>query len=62
MTHIPGAILGRSYSGKWFFGAGVLVTAIAGVFIPLAAAQGPAYVVALRVVQGLGSVSSKTSQ
>jgi len=45
-----------SAGGKWPFGIGMLVTAIFSLLIPVAARSGKGYLIACRIIQGLGEV------
>lgn len=44
--------------GKWLFGVGVLCTAILTLLTPLAARWGYAALITLRILEGLGEVST----
>ncbi|XP_077446532.1 sialin [Stigmatopora argus] len=53
-TQIPGGYLAGRYGGSLFLGLGVLCTAVLTVLTPLAAKWGPAWLFALRALEGLG--------
>ena len=53
-TQIPGGFLAEKYGGKWFFGLGILCTAVFTLLTPLAAEMGVALFVVCRVLEGLG--------
>ncbi|XP_077598954.1 sialin [Stigmatopora nigra] len=53
-TQIPGGYLAGRYGGSLFLGLGVLCTAVLTVLTPLAAEWGPAWLFALRALEGLG--------
>ncbi|XP_033121660.1 sialin-like [Anneissia japonica] len=53
-TQIPGGWLGGIFGGKHLFGIGVLCTTVFTLLTPLAAQHGVGYLVALRVLEGLG--------
>ncbi|MBN3304807.1 S17A5 protein, partial [Amia calva] len=53
-TQIPGGYLARKYGAKWFLGIGILGTAIFTLLTPLAADMGAGYLIALRVLEGIG--------
>ncbi|XP_054707829.1 sialin-like isoform X2 [Uloborus diversus] len=54
LTQIPGGYLAERYGGKWFFGVGVLVTAIFSLLTPIAAKWGVTPFVLVRIIEGLG--------
>ena len=45
------------YGGKWLFGLGVLCTTILTLLTPLAAKAGVGWLMAVRVMEGIGEVS-----
>ncbi|XP_006638681.1 sialin [Lepisosteus oculatus] len=53
-TQIPGGYLARKYGAKWFLGIGILGTAIFTLLTPLAADLGAGYLIAVRVLEGIG--------
>lgn len=56
VTHMPGGILAEKFGGKHLLGLGILSTALFTLITPLIAPLGPWYMVALRVIEGLGEV------
>ncbi|XP_072175846.1 sialin-like [Diadema setosum] len=54
LTQIPGGFLGDKIGGKWLFGLGVLCTAIFTLLTPIAADMGLAWLIAVRVLAGIG--------
>ncbi|XP_072029904.1 sialin-like [Amphiura filiformis] len=54
VTQIPGGWLAGKYGGKWLFGLGVLCTTILTLLTPLAASAGTGWLIAVRVLEGLG--------
>lgn len=59
-AQIPGGILAQKYGGKHVFGIGIFATAVLTLLTPLAARTGPAYMIAVRVLEGIGEVSIPT--
>lgn len=53
-TQVPGGMLANRIGGKWVFGVGMLITAVFSLVTPMAANAGIEWLVAVRVVQGLG--------
>ncbi|KAG2467242.1 S17A5 protein, partial [Polypterus senegalus] len=53
-TQIPGGYLARKFGGKWFLGIGILGTAVFTLLTPLAAHLGAGYLIAVRVLEGIG--------
>ena len=62
ITQIPGGYLAEKYGGKWLFGIGTFITAFLTLLTPLAAKAGTTPFIALRVLEGLGEVSTLISQ
>ena len=56
VTQIPGGWLAGKYGGKWLFGIGVLCTTVLTLLTPLAASAGFRWLIAVRVLEGLGEV------
>lgn len=56
-AQIPGGILAQKYGGKHVFGVGIFLTAVLTLLTPLAARIGPAYMIGVRVLEGIGEVS-----
>lgn len=56
ITQLPGGLMAQRFGGKWLFGLGQLIAAVAGLFIPILAYQGAGYVKAIRIIQGLCGV------
>ncbi|XP_025836852.1 putative inorganic phosphate cotransporter [Agrilus planipennis] len=54
ITQIPFGILGRKYGSLYFLGFGMLVNSVFALFVPLAAKSGAAWLMAVRLIQGLG--------
>ncbi|XP_065843594.1 vesicular glutamate transporter 3-like [Oscarella lobularis] len=53
-TQVPGGWLAERYGGKWVMGLGCLGTVVLSVLTPLAAHYGLGYLIALRVLEGIG--------
>ena len=47
-----GGLLSENYGGKHFIGVGILLSAIVGLFVPLAAKTSPLLLIFVRAVQG----------
>lgn len=62
VSHIPGGVLADRFGGKHTLGLGILSTALTTLLTPTAAYLGPGYLVALRIVMGLGEVSTHCFQ
>ena len=58
ITQIPGGYLAEKYGGKWLFGIGTFITAFLTLLTPLAAKAGTTPFIAVRVLEGLGEVST----
>jgi ACS family sodium-dependent inorganic phosphate cotransporter-like MFS transporter 5 len=58
ITQIPGGYLAEKYGGKWLFGIGTFITAFLTLLTPLAAKSGTTPFIAVRVLEGLGEVST----
>lgn len=56
VTMFPGGLLAQRFGGKWPFGIAQLLSALAGMLIPVAAYAGPKFLAALRIFQGLFGV------
>ncbi len=54
LTQIPGGLLADVYGAKKVFGLGVLCTAVLTLVTPLAARAGYQYLIAVRVLEGIG--------
>ncbi|XP_052007479.1 sialin isoform X1 [Xyrauchen texanus] len=54
LTQIPGGYLARKYGAKWLLGIGILCTVIFTMLTPLAADLGAGYLIAVRVLEGIG--------
>ncbi len=59
LTQIPGGYLARKYGAKWLFGIGIFCTVIFTLLTPVAADLGAGYLIAVRVLEGIGEVTSK---
>lgn len=57
LTQLPGGIIAQRYGGKWPLGLGLLITAVFALLTPLAARTHVGFLIAARVIQGLGEVS-----
>lgn len=57
IAQIPAGILAQKYGGKHVFGIGMLMTALLTLLTPFAARAGPMYLIAFRVLEGIGEVS-----
>ena len=58
MTQIPGGYFSEMFGGKWIFSGGILISGVACLLTSLTAKAGTAAFIALRVIQGLGQVST----
>lgn len=59
LTHIPGGMLAERFGGKWVLGLGLLSTAVCTFITPITVKMGGATALfILRVIEGLGEVSS----
>ena len=56
VTQVPGGWLAARYGGKHVYGVGLLVAVLATLVAPLAARAHAYWLIALRVVMGLGCV------
>ncbi|XP_062375636.1 sialin [Sardina pilchardus] len=54
VTQIPGGYLARKYGAKWLLGFGILCTVIFTLLTPVAADLGAGYLIAVRVLEGIG--------
>ncbi|KAI7805384.1 sialin [Triplophysa rosa] len=54
LTQVPGGYLARKYGTKWILGIGILCTVIFTLLTPLAADLGAGYLIAVRVLEGIG--------
>lgn len=54
VTPIPGGRLAERCGAKWLFGLGTLFTGLLSLLIPVAAHAGVPYLIAVRVLQGIG--------
>ncbi|KAJ1522711.1 hypothetical protein ONE63_001871 [Megalurothrips usitatus] len=54
VSHIPGGVLADRFGGKHTLGLGILSTALTTLLTPPAAYLGPGYLIALRIIMGLG--------
>lgn len=59
ITQLPGGRWAELVSGKWLFGLGVLCTAVFTILTPIAARLGVGYLIAVRILEGLGEVNFK---
>ena len=59
LTQIPGGILTKKFGGKWPLGFGLLISAIFAILTPWAARTSRKFLIAARIIQGMGSVSFK---
>lgn len=63
ITHIPGGYLAERYGGKWTLGIGLLSTAIFTLLTPIVVkAGGATWLFILRVLQGMGEVSTHVNE
>lgn len=58
ITQVPGGYLARRFGAKLLLGFGILGTAVFTLFTPLAADLGAGFLIAVRVLEGLGEVIS----
>ncbi|KAI4903222.1 hypothetical protein NFI96_021620 [Prochilodus magdalenae] len=56
ITQIPGGYLARRYGAKWLMGCGLLGTAVFTLVTPVAAHMGAGYLIAVRVLEGIGEM------
>ena len=56
LTQVPGGYLASRYGAKWLMGLGVLSTVLFTLITPLAADLGAGYLIAVRVMEGVGEV------
>ncbi|XP_062319477.1 sialin [Osmerus eperlanus] len=54
LTQVPGGYLARKYGAKWLLGLGILGTVIFTLLTPVAADLGAGYLIAVRVLEGIG--------
>ena len=57
MTQLPSGLIAEKFGGKWLFGCGTLTTAVFTLLTPLAAKAGVGWLIAVRVIEGLGEVN-----
>lgn len=57
LTQIPGGYLACRIGPKWLLGFGVLGTVVFTLLTPIAADLGASYLIAVRVLEGIGEVS-----
>ena len=57
-TQLPGGLLATFFGGKWVFGIGILITSILTIITPFAARQSVYLFIAVRIVEGIGEVST----
>lgn len=56
ITHLPGGILAEKWGGKYLLSLGILSTAFFTLISPVAAKAGSGWLIAVRVLMGLGEV------
>lgn len=56
LSHVPGGVFADRFGGKHALGLGLLVTSLTTLLSPPAARLGAGWLIALRVVMGLGEV------
>ncbi|XP_064480574.1 sialin-like [Ornithodoros turicata] len=54
ITPIPGGRMSEAFGAKWLFGLGTFFTGLLSLLIPVAAYAGEGYLIAVRVLQGIG--------
>jgi MFS family permease len=59
---LPGGILAERWGGKYLLSVGILSTAFFTIISPLAAKAGSGWLIAVRVLMGLGEVKEKMSR
>lgn len=59
LTQIPGGYLAGRFGAKWLMGFGILGTAVFTLLTPLAANLGASYLIAVRVLEGVGEVQTQ---
>ena len=57
ISQIPGGILAERYGGKWVFGVSLGIATVATLLTPVAATLNMGFLIFLRVIVGVGSVS-----
>lgn len=62
ITQIPFGILSKRYGSIYFLGVGMLINSLFGLLVPISANMGIWWLVAVRFIQGLGEVSSWSTQ
>ena len=58
LTQVPGGYLGERYGGKWLYGVGVLCTSVFTLLTPIAARIHVYVFLAVRILEGIGEVST----
>ena len=56
LTQVPSGYLAGRYGAKWPMGLGILGTVLFTMLTPVAADLGPWYLIAVRVMEGIGEV------
>lgn len=59
LTQIPGGYLAGRYGPKWLMGFGILGTVVFTLLTPAAADLGAGYLIAVRVLEGIGEVVAR---
>ncbi len=62
LSHLPGGVFADRFGGKHALGSGLLVTSVTTLLSPAAARLGSGYLIALRVVMGLGEVGEPSGR
>lgn len=59
LTQVPGGYLAGRFGPKWLMGFGILGTVIFTLLTPVAADLGASYLIAVRVLEGIGEVGDQ---
>jgi len=54
VMQVPGGMMAAKFGGKWLFGLGTLCTSVFSLLMPLAARAGWQWMLAFRIIQGIG--------
>lgn len=61
VTQIPGGYMAGRFGPKWLLGFGILGTVVFTLLTPVAADLGASYLIAVRVLEGVGEVRDQVS-
>ncbi|XP_055988331.1 probable small intestine urate exporter isoform X2 [Sorex fumeus] len=62
LTPIPSGYIAGIFGAKYVVGAGIFISSVLSLFIPLAADTGVALIIIIRIIQGIAQVSVSTGQ